>query len=1203
MLRTLISLVVCLGMPAGSWARAQQECRAWGSEFSPPDLDGPAYSTIEHDDGSGPSLFVAGQFTMAGGVPARGIAKWNGSAWIPLATGMLGTAAAGTNSLAVFDEDGPGGNPAQLFVAGSFAVPGHPEIQGIARWNGSQWSAVSGGGLLAGAGVNALAVFDEDGAGLGGPALFAAGDFRPNGLPGSLIARWNGSVWSSVGGGLTGTSASALAVHNDGSGPALFVGGTFSSADGITAMNMARWNGTAWTGLGGGLLAISINGAFSRVTAMASFEGRLYVSGLFDTAGDQPASCIAAWTGQSWLPVGGGLDRPALTMQPFFDGVRTDLYIGGDFTTADGAVAERITRWTGTAYSPLNPGANGIVSALRFYESGSGPSLLVFGGFSIVGGVRSPLVAQWSGAVWSARGNPVQNFVSPGNIFAMTDFDADGDGPLPPALFLAGGFNRAGDLSTTNIATWDGGRFAALPGTALTENSTPRALQVADLGQGEALYIGTDASLARFDGQGTTASLGGRFIGFPSESVYINGLAAYDDGRGNAIYAAGDFLGIARQTTPRVAKLTNGAWNALGAGLPLTIVHALTVFDNGAGQGEQVFAAGTFVSPNPAFRNMPIWRWDGSVWSTVGPAFSNFGGEPLMRSLAVFNGGSGPNLYVGGVFRLPTRPDGSACQNVARFDGTNWVDVGDGTPSRINKLVVFDDGVHGPQLYAGGLFGVMRFESNSWQALPNGITSNVNDMVVWDDDGAGPQRPKLYVTGTFVAAGSMTVNHIARWDGSAWTALGSGLAGLPATGGTSLVGYNDSTTGSALYVGGRFSSAGGVTAWRVARWDGAQWSALGSGIATSNTTDSNFVNTIAISDPDGAGSEQPALYAGGTFVSAGGMTVSRLAKWDGSEWTDVPGADGEIRALLPTALGGVPEMFICGRFVEGDVLSLNNIGRFDGNQWEKVGHGTNESIQSLVAWDVDGAGPLPRQVYAGGDFTQSGASALNRIASWNGSTWSALGAGMNDSVVYFEALDGEPGMPGSLHCSGRFTTAGGSVANHVAEWDGTAWSAVGSAPNSSVGPLRRYQDDEGFTLYAVGVFTFPGSPAVSQLARFAGGEWQPLAGGGAVSVASALMVSNVGTGPSLFVSGPFSVAGGKQNVGLARYGPCPPASRTPPCAADFNLDGLLDPDDLADYIGAYFSVPPNPNADYNLDGLTDPDDLADFIGAFFGGCP
>ncbi|MBL8757284.1 MAG: hypothetical protein JNK35_02500, partial [Phycisphaerae bacterium] len=53
--------------------------------------------------------------------------------------------------------------------------------------------------------------------------------------------------------------------------------------------------------------------------------------------------------------------------------------------------------------------------------------------------------------------------------------------------------------------------------------------------------------------------------------------------------------------------------------------------------------------------------------------------------------------------------------------------------------------------------------------------------------------------------------------------------------------------------------------------------------------------------------------------------------------------------------------------------------------------------------------------------------------------------------------------------------------------------------------------------------------------------------------------------------------------------------------ADFNGDGSIDPDDLADFIAGFFSNPADPRTDFNGDGVIDPDDLADFIAAFFGG--
>jgi len=56
------------------------------------------------------------------------------------------------------------------------------------------------------------------------------------------------------------------------------------------------------------------------------------------------------------------------------------------------------------------------------------------------------------------------------------------------------------------------------------------------------------------------------------------------------------------------------------------------------------------------------------------------------------------------------------------------------------------------------------------------------------------------------------------------------------------------------------------------------------------------------------------------------------------------------------------------------------------------------------------------------------------------------------------------------------------------------------------------------------------------------------------------------------------------------------------CPADFNGDGNVDPDDLADFIACYFSLPACPEGDFNHDGIVDPDDLADYVAAHFEGC-
>ncbi|MEK7676755.1 MAG: choice-of-anchor D domain-containing protein, partial [Verrucomicrobiota bacterium] len=94
----------------------------------------------------------------------------------------------------------------------------------------------------------------------------------------------------------------------------------------------------------------------------------------------------------------------------------------------------------------------------------------------------------------------------------------------------------------------------------------------------------------------------------------------------------------------------------------------------------------------------------------------------------------------------------------------------------------------------------------------------------------------------------------AKWNGSAWSALGSGLNSL----------VNElAVSGSDLYVGGAFTTAGGSAANRIAKWDWSAWSALGSGLNSS-------VYALAVSGSD--------LYVGGDFTTAGDKVSGYVAR-------------------------------------------------------------------------------------------------------------------------------------------------------------------------------------------------------------------------------------------------------------------------------------------------------------------------------------
>jgi hypothetical protein len=164
----------------------------------------------------------------------------------------------------------------------------------------------------------------------------------------------------------------------------------------------------------------------------------------------------------------------------------------------------------------------------------------------------------------------------------------------------------------------------------------------------------------------------------------------------------------------------------------------------------------------------------------------------------------------------------------------------------------------------------------------------------------------------------MVVNNIAKWDGTAWSIVGGGTT-LNAPAPIFDMVVHDDGSGPALYVGGRFTSAGGVSMNNIARWDGVAWSDVGGGVTESGNAE---IHAFAVLD-DGSG---PALYTGGRFTNADGVLVSNIAKWTGINWSPVgAGFDDTVRALAIHESTGDPNLIIEG-FFQFDFSALSDGG-------------------------------------------------------------------------------------------------------------------------------------------------------------------------------------------------------------------------------------------------------------------------------------
>jgi hypothetical protein len=523
------------------------------------------------------------------------------------------------------------------------------------------------------------------------------------------------------------------------------------------------------------------------------------------------------------------------------------------------------------------------------------------------------------------------------------------------------------------------------------------------------------------------------------------------------LYAGGYFTTAGGVPANCIAMWNGSAWSALSLGMSGGLagfggpcVNALA-FDSVG----NLYAGGNFTTAGGAPANfIAEWSVSAQAWSALGSGMSG-GAETCVYALAFDR--TRNLLYAGGCFATA---DDVTANGIAMWDGSGWHASGSGM-----SRVAYDPYImalacdSSGNLYAGGVFtaagdvaaaGIARWDGSFWHPLGSGIRGINGEVTALAFDSIG----NLYAGGTFTTAGGTTANCIAEWNVSAqaWSALGSGMGGY---GGPTVLALACDNEGK-LNVGGYFFTAGALRANNIAKWDGSSWTAFGQGLGTLNGNLPIYVYALAF---DNAGH----LYAGGNFTSAGGMTVNGIAMWNGSRWFALgSGLNGTVYSLTCDSAGN---LYAGGQFsTTGDGLTMvSNIAEWDGSAWSALdtglgGFGINTWVDT-VAFDSLG------NIYAGGNFTMACGVMANSIAKWDGSSWSALGSGTNAcvSALAFDSM-------GNLYAGGYFTTAGGVPANCIAMWNSASgWSALGSGMEQ---PVYALACDNAGNLYASGPAPF-----------------------------------------------------------------------------------------------------------------------------------
>lgn len=713
--------LACLPALAMTWASttAAAQCAEWSPEFSSPGTDGVVHAKAFVQAGGSEQLLLGGDFAYVGATAVDKLALYDGTTWSAVAPGVPGDVLA----VAQYDD----GSGLKIYAGGNGF---------LSSWDGFAWNTMNVNGQ-----VFALHVHDD---GQGG-ALYAGGDF--NSIAGTTlrdIGRYDGS-WDDLSSGSSNSGwVLAFETHDDGSGPALYVGGRFDEMGGVPANRLARWDGTTFTEVGGG-----VDGQPGRrVRALRSFTptggpAELHVGGNFMGAGGSSTSNWVAWRQGAWADIGGAGQVETFALRETLAGpticaarnAHVDCYDGISLSSlplevpSDSTVLAAyganlpqelfvgtsqqneswswLSQWDGSRWSPVfeGPGQGlGLPSyprALTTHDFGQGERLIAINSYGFFGAQQ---MLQYDGSSWETVDVPYFNY----HIFGgALSFGGD--------LHVAGEIQLVGfSVKRLNGAVWEElGNPTARGGVRIT------GLATHDMGAGEELYVsysGADdldgpgtKGLARFDGTDWVSVGGGVTMGIPGAfNQSVTRMISWNDGTGPGLYAAGRFSEVGGVAANSIARWDGNSWSPLGSGVssstlgPNVYVSGLAVFDTPTGQ--QLIAIGGFDMAGGQPTN-GIAAWDGNSWSPLGTGLTQQG-APANGGLVFAHDpdGFGDRIYVGGNF---DEAGGVAAEDFAVWDGSSWsvpvVPPNSPLFGLVSDFASYDDGT-GRALFIGGYF-------------------------------------------------------------------------------------------------------------------------------------------------------------------------------------------------------------------------------------------------------------------------------------------------------------------------------------------------------------------------------------------------------------------------------------------------------------------------------------------------------------------
>jgi len=324
-------------------------------------------------------MYVAGDFYEVGGIPIKGIARWNGVKWDSMG--------AGVNGLDIGNQYGLGDLATittfhnRIYVGGAFFSLGHVNARAIGTWDGTKWDSlpIQPIGQLDYDGIATLDVINDK--------LYIGGYFDTvAGFPCTGIASWDGTKWSSLNfpSNFSFNGIGAICEYKG----SIYAGGYFDGENG-TVGGILRLDSTGWHSVDTGIKGSGWIGS------MLVYKGELYVAGLFSKSNGNADNNIQRWNGTSWNAVGGGTDYEIWNLMVYND----KLYAMGQLSEAGGIYTSSIAEWDGNKWCSLGSTFDNDIETSCVYKD----SLYIGGGFWTIDGDSISYIAEWTGGSYVAN--------------------------------------------------------------------------------------------------------------------------------------------------------------------------------------------------------------------------------------------------------------------------------------------------------------------------------------------------------------------------------------------------------------------------------------------------------------------------------------------------------------------------------------------------------------------------------------------------------------------------------------------------------------------------------------------------------------------------------------------------------------------------------------------------------------------------------